>query len=334
MRPDWEGALHHVMARGILGEALFMDGRGAADMAARLSELVPGLSFRVFAWVIMPNHLHLLLASGPVPLSRLMHSLLTGFAVSYNLRHERVGHVFQGRFKSILVEHEAYFRKLVRYIHLNPLRAGIVPGVEELDAYPWSGHAAMTGHATCRWMDARGSLLEFGTEESAARKSYLEALDADVEGREDCLEFDRGTLIIGPDGLEEVDPGRDEPSWSTGLRVLGGREFAMDVLNRVRGAEGIRIRDRQWVHDGLGELFAKIEARRGYGEAVLRGRSRSPELAFLRAAIAWVAARRYGLTCGDISRLLGCTRSAVTCHLRRSRSLLEDDPFIFDFLIQ
>lgn len=334
MRPDWEGALHHVMARGIRGEGLFTRACDCADMERRLSLLIPGLAFRVFAWVIMPNHMHLLIASGPNPLSSLMHPLLTGFAVSYNLRHERVGHVFQGRFKSILVEHDRYFHKLVRYIHLNPLRAGIVKSVIELKAFQWSGHPSLVGGTTCAWMDRLATLREFTEEEPPAADGYEKALMADIEGREDVSELDRGNLIIGRNGLEEIGSPGDDRSWSQGCRVLGSREFGLDVLARLRGVGGLVLRDRKEVHDSMQQVFERIENRWGLTRDVIRSGRRSTELADIRSAIAWVAYRKYGLTCSDISRILGCTRSSVTHHLSRCSQLFLDRPFIIEYLIQ
>jgi hypothetical protein len=92
----------------------------------------------VYAWAFMPN-LHLLLRTGREPLSRVMRRILTGYAVSFNRRHKRTGHLFQNRFKSILVEEKPYLLQLVRYIHLNPLRGSVVKTIEDLDSYPWSG---------------------------------------------------------------------------------------------------------------------------------------------------------------------------------------------------
>jgi putative transposase len=334
IRPDWNGALHHVMARGICGESVLADESDRADIVGRLSVLVPGLSFRIFAWVLMPNHLHLLVQTGPVPLSALMHSLLTGFAVRYNLKHDRKGHVFQGRFKSILVQREGYFRKLIRYIHLNPLRAGIVNSVIELKAYKWSGHPSMLGLACCPWMDSSASLLEYEEEGSPSVLSYERALDADIDNNPDYSDLAHGNMIIGRNGLETIGSEEHARSWSDGYRVLGSREFGLEVLQKMRLSGGIPLRDRAEVNSGLQDLFRKVENRWGYSRDVIRGGSRSPELADIRSAIAWVASYRYGLTHSEIAVLLGCTRAAVTFQLSRSECLFEEIPFIREYLIQ
>jgi REP element-mobilizing transposase RayT len=90
----------------------------------------------VYAWALLPNQLHLLVRTGQRPLPRTMRSLLTGCAGAFNRCHRRTGHPFQNRYKSIVVEEEPYFLELVRYLHLNPIRAGIVDGLRAIDRYP------------------------------------------------------------------------------------------------------------------------------------------------------------------------------------------------------
>jgi len=98
-----------------------------------------------FAWALIPNHAHFLLRTGTVPIATVMRRLLTGYAVSFNRRHRRHGHLFQNRYKSILCEEDPYLLELVRYIHLNPLRAGIVEELKKLEAYPYCGHSVLMG---------------------------------------------------------------------------------------------------------------------------------------------------------------------------------------------
>ncbi len=128
----------------------------------------------------MPNHLHLLLRTGRESLSRVMSRILTGYAVSFNRRYKRSGHLFQYRFKSILVEEEPYLLQLVRYIHLNPLRGSVVNTVEDLDKYLWSGHAVLLGLVTCSWQDCEYILTRFGGTITAAREAYRSFVAAGV----------------------------------------------------------------------------------------------------------------------------------------------------------
>lgn len=141
-RLDAADALHHVIARGIDRCAIFPDDADRADFLDRLGDLATAGRLSVYAWALMTTHVHLLLRTGAGPLSRSMQSLLGGYAGAFNARHRRGGYLFQGRFKSILVDNDPYLLELVRYIHLNPLRAGMVADFDALDQYPWTGHAA------------------------------------------------------------------------------------------------------------------------------------------------------------------------------------------------
>ena len=131
-RLDLPGFVHHIMARGIEGQDIF---RNDADREAFLKRLSDGVDRpggpQLYAWALMSNHFHLLLRSGEGLLSPMMRRLMTGHAVTYNLRYKRQGHLFQNRYKSIVVEEETYFLELVRYMHLNPVRAGVVRPIKK-----------------------------------------------------------------------------------------------------------------------------------------------------------------------------------------------------------
>ncbi len=142
-RLDIPYVLHHVIVRGIERRDIFADDSDKERFIARLSALLTQGSMKCFAWSLMSNHFHLLLKPSTVSLSETMRCLLTGYAVYFNRKYQRSGHLFQNRYKSILCEEEPYFLELVRYIHLNPLRAGLVADMAGLDHYPWSGHAVL-----------------------------------------------------------------------------------------------------------------------------------------------------------------------------------------------
>ena len=121
-RLDAPGTLHHVMGRGIGGIKIFGNKKDCEDFLERLADLVSNDAIRVYAWALMSTHFHLLARTGNQPLSDSMRKLLTGYAVKFNRRHRRYGHLFQNRYKSIVCDEDIYFRELVRYIHLNPIR--------------------------------------------------------------------------------------------------------------------------------------------------------------------------------------------------------------------
>ena len=125
-RIDSPGALHHVIIRGIERRKIFRSDYDRENFVVRLSELIPETQTDCFAWALIPNHAHLLLRTGSIPVSVFMSRLLTGYAVWFNKKYRRRGQLFQNRYKSILCQEYPYLKELVRYIHLNPLRAGLV----------------------------------------------------------------------------------------------------------------------------------------------------------------------------------------------------------------
>ena len=150
---DAPGALHHVMGRGIERTNIFRTDRDRHDFLNRLGDLCQDGSLIVYAWSTLSNHFHLLVRTARQPISRSMKKLLTGYVVNFNLRHKRTGHLFQNRYKSILCEDDPYLLELTRYIHLNPLRAGMVGDLEGLKNYPWAGHSVIMGRVERKWQD-------------------------------------------------------------------------------------------------------------------------------------------------------------------------------------
>jgi putative transposase len=154
-RIDAPGALHHIIARGIGSRNIFNDDQDRDNFVNRLETLLKQTRTGCYAWALIPNHFHLLLRTGNVPVGTTMSRLLTGHGATYNRRHRRSGHLFQNRYKSILCQEETYLLDLVRYIHLNPLRAKLVKDLSSLDTYPYSGHKALMGKDSRHFMTAK-----------------------------------------------------------------------------------------------------------------------------------------------------------------------------------
>jgi REP element-mobilizing transposase RayT len=133
------------MARGIERRKIFRDDKDRKSFLDRLAIILEETQTQCYAWSLIPNHFHLLLRTGPTPLSKVMRRLMTGYAVTFNKRHKRSGHLFQNRYKSVVCEEDPYLLELMRYIHMNPSRAGLVKDLKELDKYPWCGHSAILG---------------------------------------------------------------------------------------------------------------------------------------------------------------------------------------------
>ena len=171
-RLNTPGLLHHVMIKGIERRKIFNDDKDRESFIERLSILLPETKTQCYAWSFLSNHAHFLLRSGPAGIAALMRRLLTGYAVSYNRRHKRHGQLFQNRYKSIICQEDAYLQELVRYIHLNPLRAKIVVDLKELDRYSYCGHSALIGKKKREWQDVEYVLGFFGRRVGEARKGY------------------------------------------------------------------------------------------------------------------------------------------------------------------
>ncbi len=171
-RLDIPGVLQHVIVRGIEKRRIFVDGKDRSLFVERFSNLLLETDTHCLAWALLSNHVHLLLRTNNYKLSTFMRRLLTGYAVTFNLRHQRSGHLFQNRYKSIICEEEPYLLELVRYIHLNPLRAGLVTTVDALDRYRWSGHSVLMGKHLLPGQNTNEILLRFGSMPPSARANY------------------------------------------------------------------------------------------------------------------------------------------------------------------
>jgi len=231
-RLDAAGVLHHVIIRGIARKEIFLGDDDREDFAGRLSVLLPETGTACYAWALMPNHVHMLLRTGDAPLSTFMARLLTGYAGGFNRRYRRSGHLFQNRYKSIICQEEPYLKELLRYIHLNPLRAGIVPDYESLGFYPWSGHAVILGNRALPWQDTGYILGLFGPDEKGARAVYREFVSSGISrGRRP--ELVGGGLVRSRGGWEEVRRSVREEPMKGDQRILGDTSFVTDLLARA-----------------------------------------------------------------------------------------------------
>lgn len=229
-RVDAPGALHHIIVRGIERAKVFRNDTDRNDFLSRMGKLVTETKSRCFAWALLSNHFHLLVKTGRVPVATLMRRLLTGYAVSFNRRHRRIGHLFQNRYKSILCQEDAYLLELVRYIHLNPIRAHVVENIETLDHYPYSGHSAVMGKVERQWQNVSEVLRLFGDRTGTARRRYRVFVEKGaMEGRRP--ELVGGGLIRSSGGWEAVKVKRRAKLFEkSDERILGNGDFVEMVL--------------------------------------------------------------------------------------------------------
>ena len=315
-RLDTPGTLHHVMLRGIEKRPIADDSIDTDAFLARLGEAVRDTGTSVYAWTLMPNHAHLLLRSGPAGLPALMRRFLTGYAQHYNRRHHRHGHLFQNRYKSIVCEEDAYFRELVRYIHLNPLRAELVRTLSELDHYRGAGHAVIMGRVHYDWQDRQYVLAWFGRGEVEALRAYRTYMAEGIaQGRRP--ELIGGGMVRSLGGWAEVRSMRHRQGAIQGdERVLGSGDFVVRLLEEAEA----RVRAQFPVEVKLAQARKCIEevcAREGISVEELRGGSRRKSVTHLRMHVARQLVAEIGLPMAEVARQLGITTSGISRAISR-----------------
>ena len=174
LRIEFPDALYHVTSRGNERRPIFRSDRDRKAFLEFLGEAARRFGWSITAWVLMTNHFHLVIQTPEPNLSRGMHWLNSVYAGWFNSVHRRAGHLFQGRFKSVLVDGETYFRRLLRYVVLNPVRAGIV---QHPDDYRWSSYHITAGGGAPEWFDGRTALAVFDDDPVVAEASYRAFVD-------------------------------------------------------------------------------------------------------------------------------------------------------------
>lgn len=295
-RVDYEGALHHVIGRGVNGRPIYHSDGDRRNFLHRVGDILNCSSSQILAWALMPNHFHMLYRTGSVGLTHFMQRLLTGYSISFNNKYDRQGHLFQGRHRAKLVESTAYLYRLVTYIHLNPLRSGVVDRIEELEMYPWSGHRSVMNRNAHAWHDLAGLLGYFGANGDTQLANYRTHMIRACN-RGDMETDETGFLIEFPyrDSEDVADDGEtDKPP--------------IDELYAI-------------TKDTVGKhLDASFD--RGHSKG------RTPDkLANARAALAFLMVQ-HGMSSASVSRKLGISRAAVSKALIRGKKIVLGSGFL------
>jgi len=308
------------MVRGIDQSALFRDDEDRHGFLKKLGELIVISKSQVYAWTLMTNHVHILYKSGEKGISFVMRRLLTWYAIYFNRRYKRRGHLFENRYKSILCEEEQYLLELVRYIHLNPVRAGLVSTLEELDRYPWCGHSVLAGSMAMDWMNTEYVLAHFGDPLSSARKKYHAFVtDGFHQGRRP--ELTGGGLIRSQGGWSQVmSLRRRGEQESSDDRILGSGEFVESLL---REAEERELRQLRIKRSGktIAEIIKEECHSRAVSEKELQSGSRRRPVSEARAVIAFRSIEELGLATAEIARSLGVSTSTISRAITRGAQL-------------
>ena len=288
-----DGALYHVMLRGNGGQAIFLSDDDRTAFEDLVAEGVSRFGHRIHAYCWMGNHVHLAIQVADTPLSKIMQNLAFRYTRYINRREQRIGHLFQGRFKALLVDADSYLLELVRYIHLNPVRAKLVATPAE---HAWSGHLAYLGKAHKEWLTTDWALSQFASSTGTARRQYETFVHAGLhDGHRDEFHRERleGAILGADDFVEKIISGQaTQPS----------RRIPLDaILQAVAGA---------WK----------------MSQDALRSSSRARALAEARFAAAYLVAEYGGNTLSALGRLLRRDVSTLSTGAQAIRTALPNDP--------
>ena len=251
-RIHFPGAFYHVISRGNHRQAIFHDDADRKRYLSLLEEIPKRYGCKLYAYILMGNHIHLLIEVGGIPLSKIMQSLQFRYTQYYNRRYKKSGHLFQGRYKAILCDRESYLLELVRYIHLNAVRAGLA---RKVDQYPWSSHwVYLRGDMENRTVSVGLVLKQFGSKRKEAIQRYREFIrDGLGEGhREDYYQVIDQRFLGDEDFVEEAREKGQEPETRQPVDIelkeivhAACREFgvrAERVCQREKGRQVSRLR--------------------------------------------------------------------------------------------
>jgi REP element-mobilizing transposase RayT len=291
-----------------------------------MSEILLDIGTTCFAWSLMPNHFHLLLRTEKIPISTLMRRLLTGYAIWYNQSHRRHGHLFQNRFKSILCQQDTYLLELVRYIHLNPLRAGLVRSMDELDNYPYSGHSTLMSKQKKSWQETEEILRHFGSRPASARRSYRIFVEQGIErGRRQDLSG--GGLIRSAGGWEGLKQKRAEGTYQrSDERILGDSDFVTNVF--AQSQEQIKKRDMlRAAGMDLNKIALRVSQLMNIHTEDVWVEGRQQHIVNARSLLCYWAVRELGVTMTDLARRFGISTPAISKSVVRGRKIATSEGF-------
>lgn len=304
------GAVTHVMARCLPRLHLYEDDQDRRVFLQLLERYLSETRCDCYAWALMPTHYHLVLRVGELELWRTMKPLNMRYAQYHGKKHGRRGPLLSGRYKSIVTQDQNCVQELVRYVHLNPLRAGICRSMRSLDCYPWTGHSVLMGRKDNRFQNTKAVLARFGKDRSRARQAYREFLAAGI-GNPDPADVE---LHVRSSNRGE-ERGRGAHRW-----VIGDPEFVKDALAR---AEAQRLRTNRLEREGkdMAWLAAKVCADNGVPPDLLSVRHRGGPVSAARREFCYIATREYGVRAVDVAAFLGISPGAVSNLVRKSITL-------------
>ena len=322
-RIDAPGAFQHLIIRGIERRKIFRDDTDRGNFLDRLGTIIAESSTTCYAWALLPNHGHLLLRTGTVPISTVMRRLLTGYAVTYNRRHRRHGQIFQNRYKSILCQEDPYFLELVRYIHLNPLRARQVKDFSDLCLYPFCGHSIILGKCNNDWQDIPYVLSYFDSRTGVARRKYRAFVQKGVKkGRRHDLVG--GGLVRSLGGWDEVKKQRRGAGRLKGdERILGDSEFVLEVLrsSEEQYERNYELKSRGYDLDSISVRVADLF---GMKPEEILSPGKYPKRVKARSVFCFWAVRELGESATTLAKRLRLSQPAVSISVSRGEKIVQE----------
>ena len=315
LRIEYPGAIYHVTVRGNARQNIFMDDKDRYLLYARLADSVKQYTVRIFLFCMMDNHFHLVLETPCANLSRFMQSVLTGHTVTFNLRHQRCGHLTQGRFHARLVDGDDYLLRLSRYVHLNPVRAGqrdnrpLVERVRDLRAYPWSSYRSYIGQARrLEWVAYEPMLALMGGRKKAQAERYRQFVETGLVKTDDAFQsvLCASCRCIGNDDFRE---------WI--------EELHTEMLNARHRPQDVSFREaKAYRHDPETVLKAVAKyAKVSVSELGIRRRNW-----IWKGVVAHMLVKHAGLTRRDCARILGLNASSVvTYQMKQAANAMATD---------
>ena len=280
-RVEYAGAFYHVICRGNQRQVIFRSDADRKYYLEQLEQYRQRYGFRVYAYVLMSNHVHLLIQTGEAALSRIMQGLQLKYTRYYNSKYKKVGHLFQGRYKAILCDRQAYLLELVRYLHLNPgrMRRPIDPG-----EYPWSSHGAYLGKSGSIKIDTSAVLGELNRSVAHARRAYLRFIAEGKGAGHQAAYYDVwDQRILGDKNfVEQID---EKIRTEREIKLPGPRAKLSTLLRLTAQAYNASERDlvrpgrqRKWVKPRATLVFLAREWSRASVKEIARRLHRDPSI--------------------------------------------------------
>jgi REP-associated tyrosine transposase len=325
-RIDAPGALHHIIVRGIERRKIFKDDTDRNNFLDRLGKVLSETGTTCFAWALIPNHFHLLLRTGACPLSTVMRRLLTGHAMNFNRRHRRSGQLFQNRYKSILCQEDTYLLELVRYIHLNPIRARLVTDIKTLDKHSFCGHAVIMGKKKKDWQDDAYVLKLFDSKRSTARRRYKLFVQKGIqEGKRP--ELTGGGLIRSSGGWSVIKSfRRANIHFKSDERVLGDSGFVERVLKVADESLERKYHLKSQGYD-INKLADRVAEIFTINPEEIFQPGKQPLKVKARSLFCYWAVRELGFTMADLAPKLNISQPAVSMSAQRGERIASENGY-------